>query len=119
MEKLIGYTCIILGALIIFVVVILSKQQIGWSIIKASICLAVPILLLWVSFYMGFSLAESIIFDQPYQLFFLGILSLLVFLFSGFEMKHLPSFLVFLIGFMIIYFGLFMVLVIANMRIGF
>lgn len=119
MEKLIGYSCIIVGIIIILGVIILSKQQIARPIFRASICLAVPILALWSFFYMGSRLAERILFDQPYQLLFLGALTVLIFIFNGFEMKHLLPFSVFLIGFMMIYFGFFFVLVVANMRIGF
>lgn len=119
MEKLIGYSCIIVGLIFILGVLFFSKQQIGWPIFKASICLAVPVLALWISFAFGVSLAEDIIFKWPYNTIFLVTLTVLTFIFNGFEMKHLLSFLVFLIGFMMIYFGLFWALIIGNMRIGF
>lgn len=116
MEKIIGFTLITVGTLIIIGVIVLSKQQIAWPILRASIYLAVPILALWFAFSRGSLLAENILLEWPAPLLFLGALSILVYLFS--EMDILP-YSIFLVGFMIAYFGMFFVFVIGNLNIGF
>ncbi|QCE39926.1 hypothetical protein [Psychroserpens sp. NJDZ02] len=119
METLIGYSCILVGIICILGVVFFSKQQIGRLIFRASICMAVPILGLWLSFiFLHLNFAEYLLLEIPYSLIFLGTLIILTFIYNGFEMKNILSFLVFLIGFMIIYFGIFTVCI-DNMSIGF
>lgn len=116
MEKTIGFSLIVAGALVIVGVVMLSKEQIAWPIFRAIIYLAVPILVMWFFLHKGFRLAEKILLERPAPIIFLGVLSVLVFLFS--EVDLIP-YSIFLVGFMMIYLGLFFVLVIANLNIGF
>ncbi|ADV51301.1 hypothetical protein Celal_4058 [Cellulophaga algicola DSM 14237] len=120
MEHLIGYFFITIGIMCMLGVVLLSKERIGWLIIRASICMAVPILSLWLSLlFLHLNFAEYLLLEVPYSLLFYAILTILTFIVNGFDMKNLRSFIVFLIGFMMLYFGLYFEFIIGTMRIGF
>jgi len=115
----IGYSCIIAGILFVLGIIKLSKQNIGLRILRASIFMAVPLLTLCVFYYFGFGFADDLLFNWPYQIPFLIILSTLSFIYSGFTKQQILLFLVFLIGFLLICVGLFLVVIIVNLRIGF
>ena len=115
----IGYLCILIGILFVLGVLKFSKQNVGLPIFRASIFMAVPILILFGFYYFGFGFAENVLFHWPYQIPSLIILSLLTFVYSRFNIKQIPLFLMFLIGFLLLCIGMFLVVIIINLRIGF
>ena len=115
----IGYTCIVAGLLLILGLAYFSKQKIGLLITKAVFILSVPILLLWIFSYFGFSVMEEILFYWPYQITFYTTLIIFAFKYSGFTKNQILPFFVFLIGYILVYFGLFLILYVGTLRIGF
>ncbi|SDF34012.1 hypothetical protein [Cellulophaga baltica] len=115
----IGFTCILLGITIVVVTTYYSHPRIRNSIFKASLYISLPVIVLALLFYFGFNFAEAVLFDLPCQIVALIVISIYSYYYSGFKRIDIPSFIALFLGLLLFFFGLFFVIVIATMHLGF